>query len=202
VITSDRVGTASWFSAADGLLTLPVDDPADFARRAAEAIGDPAFIASGERAANRMRERFAPERVTERLLDVYERLMVSRRQRPATRIEGARGSAVLAFADELVADPSLLAAWGREFDAGDDVTLVIAAPGWSAEDVAGRLGPAVAAADLDGDEAADLLALPLSQDGALSLLSGCRAVLSRRPVAGLVTVAPESLSELRQTLAA
>ena len=50
---------------------------------------------------------------------------------PSHSIEGARARAVLAFADELVADPSLLAAWSAAFDGSDDITLVIYAPGWS-----------------------------------------------------------------------
>ena len=69
VITSDRVGTAGWFEPEHGLLALPSEDPAGFATRAAAAIADPVWMASGGRAAARMRELSDPECVTTRLLD-------------------------------------------------------------------------------------------------------------------------------------
>ena len=72
------------------------------------------------------------------------------RPRPA----GVRSFAAIAFAEEIVADPGLLAAYGREFSAGDDATLVIVAP-----DAADRLVEAVAAAGVDGEGSADLLAM-------------------------------------------
>ena len=171
VITSDRVGTASWIEPENGLLTLPVADPELFGRQAAEAIADPAWMATGPRAAARMREKFAPEIVTEQLLECYGRLMVRARRRAvpdrrrdrgdartswrrapaplsrlaqpvaAERLDGARAHAVLSFADELVDDPSLLAAWSETFTGADDITLVIYAPGWSPEDVGARPRP-------------------------------------------------------------
>ena len=53
------------------------------------------------------------------------------RQRPAPApLPGAREFAVLAFADELVERPELLAAYGERFGGADDATLVIYAPGW------------------------------------------------------------------------
>ena len=70
VITSDRVGTASWIEPENGLLALPVDDPARFGAQAAAAVADAAWMATGERAAATIRERFAPEVVTGRLLRV------------------------------------------------------------------------------------------------------------------------------------
>ncbi len=202
VITSDRVGTASWVASEDGLLTLPVDDVTAFAQRASAAIDDEAFMSSGPRAAARMREAFAPELVTDRLLECYRRLMVARGRpavvaprapaaaepasaapAPAQRagLDGARGHAALAFADELAADPGLLAAWGAVFDARDDVTLVIYGPNWTTERAERELGPVVAAAGLDGAEAADLLALATPADPALErrLASACAAVLTR-----------------------
>jgi glycosyltransferase involved in cell wall biosynthesis len=78
VITSDRVGTASWFGPQEGLLALPIDDPAEFASRASAAMADAQWMASGAVAAARMRERFAPELVTARLLDCYARLLADR----------------------------------------------------------------------------------------------------------------------------
>ena len=79
VITSDRVGTASWIEPEDGLLALPIDDPAEFAVAAAAAMADESWLATGARAAARMRTDFSPAVVTERLLDCYARLMAARR---------------------------------------------------------------------------------------------------------------------------
>ncbi len=231
VITSDQVGTSSWIEPENGLLALPIDDPAEFGARAAAAIADPEWMATGDRAAATIRERFAPEVVTRRLLDAYGRLMTQRGVDPlpapaeeiaaspeeiaaspeeiaqtasglaeivaeptSHTIEGARGRAVLAFADELVADPSLLAAWSAAFDGSDDVTLVIYAPDWSAERAGESLGPVVAQAGLDGDDAADLLALATPATVALeaSLARGASAVLTARaprpPFAALARV--------------
>jgi glycosyltransferase involved in cell wall biosynthesis len=70
------------------------------------------------------------------------------------RGDDVRAVAAVAFADELVAAPELLAAWGRAFSAADEVTLVIV----------GEAGPAlqqaVAAAGIEGEGSADLLAVP------------------------------------------
>jgi glycosyltransferase involved in cell wall biosynthesis len=195
VITSDKVGTASWIEPENGLLTLPIDDPAEFGRRAADAI-DSDWISTGDRAAARMREMFSPAVVTERLLDCYARLMATReRTAPAAgRIEGARGTAVLAFAGELIADPSLLRSWGESFSDSDDVTLVIHAPGWSEDEVAAKVGAAVAEAGLDGDTAPDLLAWTQPLSG------GADAVLSRNdppaPFADLPRVDEDSVPKL------
>ncbi len=122
-------------------------------------------------------------------------------------IDGARRTAVLAFADELIADPALLAGWGESFDGRDEVTLVIHAPDWTSEEAAAKLGPLVATAGLDGGDAADLLALasPASAETDARLAAGARAILSRRPVPapfdGLQTVGGDgSLTRLRATL--
>ena len=184
VITSDRVGTASWIEPENGLLALPIDDPAEFGARRLPRSPIPSGWPAATGPPRRIRERFAPEVVTGRLLDCYGRLMAERgvharrelveeieatpeeiadtarrlaeivAEPPSHRIEGARTRAVLAFADELVADPSLLAAWSAAFDGSDDVTLVIYAPDWSRSARATSLGPAVARAGLDSDDAA------------------------------------------------
>ncbi len=250
VITSDQVGTSSWIEPENGLLALPIDDPAQFGARAAAAIADPEWMATGERAAATIRERFAPEVVTRRLLDAYGRLMAQRgvdlppapapadeiaashaeitashaeitaspeevaqtasglaeivAELPSHSIEGARARAVLAFADELVADPSLLAAWSAAFDGSDDITLVIYAPGWSSERAGESLGPVVAQAGLDGDDAADLLALATPATVALeaSLARGASAVLTahapRPPFAALARVDGATVATLAQ----
>ena len=106
-------------------------------------------------------------------------------ERPAPApLAGTRGFAVLAFADELVERPELLAAYGARFGAADDATLVIYAPGWDDARVGGELPPVLAAAGI-GDDGADLLALPVESDPQheLQLARSVRAVLSARPAA-------------------
>jgi glycosyltransferase involved in cell wall biosynthesis len=203
VITSDRVGTASWLEADNGLLALPVDDPAHFGRQAAAALTDLTWMSSGARAAARIRELFSPVAVTERLLGCYDRLLAAR-TRPA--IDGARRAAVLAFADELLTDPSLLRAWARTFDGADEITLVIHVPSWSAEEVDLKLGPVVAQAGLDSDDAADLLAYTVDSSVAVEchLAAGVNAILSRHrrpaPFDQLPMVDETSLAALREDL--
>lgn len=63
--------------------------------------------------------------------------------------------AALAYADELVRDPELLAAYGRAFSGGDPATLVIELGGTSVD----ALLCAVAAAGMETDGSADLLAV-------------------------------------------
>ena len=244
VITSDRVGTASWIEPENGLLTLSVADPELFGRQAAEAIADEAWMATGPRAAARMREKFAPEVVTEQLLECYGRLMAERGVAPyrvpqaaaaeATetlvspdqlaenagalsrvavlmpthRLDGARGHAVLSFADELVDDPSLLAGWSSTFTGADDITLVIYAPGWSPEDVGARLDEIIEATGLDAEDAADLMAVAMAATPALEaqLAAGCGAILTacpvRAPFAALPAVVAPALAGLRAAVLA
>ena len=119
--------------------------------------------------------------------------------RTAPPIEGARGTAVLAFAGELIDDSALLRAWRDAFRADDNVTLVIHAPGWSDDEVAAKLGAAVAGAGLEGDDAADLLAWTLPLAGEPD------AVLSRHvapaPFAHLPRIGAEPGADLRALLA-
>ncbi|HEY6780048.1 MAG TPA: hypothetical protein VI111_03795, partial [Thermoleophilaceae bacterium] len=63
--------------------------------------------------------------------------------------------------------PAMLAAWGREFDGSDDVTLVIATPSAALAETAEALGELAASADLDGDDAADLLLHPCDDPASL-----------------------------------
>ncbi|MEA2404067.1 MAG: hypothetical protein QOE08_714 [Thermoleophilaceae bacterium] len=119
-----------------------------------------------------------------------------------------REVAVLAVAEEVVAAPSLLRAWSAAFDGGDPITLVIYAPGWSDEDVAAKLGPAVAEAGLDGDHSPDLLAVPgtLSSIDAHNLAGRCSAALGLtappEPFASLRRVDEHGVPELRDLLPA
>jgi hypothetical protein len=238
------VGTASWIEPENGLLTLSVADPELFGRQAAEAIADEAWMATGPGAAARMREKFAPEVVTEQLLECYGRLMAERGVAPyrvpqaaaaeATetlvspdqlaenagalsrvavlmpthRLDGARGHAVLSFADELVDDPSLLAGWSSTFTGADDITLVIYAPGWSPEDVGARLDEIIEATGLDAEDAADLMAVAMAATPALEaqLAAGCGAILTacpvRAPFAALPAVVAPALAGLRAAVLA
>jgi hypothetical protein len=80
--------------------------------------------------------------------------------RATAGLGAARGVTVLALAEDLLAGPALLEAWGRTFDGSDDVTLVIATPTAALEQTAAALGELAAAAQLDGEDAADLLLHP------------------------------------------
>ena len=108
-----------------------------------------------------------------------------KRRAPAP-LAGARSFACLAFADELTDAPELLAAYADAFSGRDDATLVIYAPDWSGEEVGARLGRAVAAAGLETDDGADLLAHAGARDPRVERLlgAGVEAVFSRRPPHG------------------
>jgi FkbM family methyltransferase len=96
---------------------------------------------------------------------------------------GCRRVAVLAFADEVGADPGLLAAWAGVFNGGDDITLVVHPGHCLADEVAPLLRAAVRAAAIDDDEAtAHILALaqrPLN-GYEVELVDGCVASYGRR----------------------
>jgi hypothetical protein len=111
-------------------------------------------------------------------------------ERTAARagLEDARAVAVLAFGDELVADPALLAAYGATVSGDDDATLVIVT-----DDPASLLD-AVADAGLDGDGSADLLAVEAAPPG-------LDAVLSRRAHSDLPRYDETSLGGLRTLIA-
>ncbi len=111
----------------------------------------------------------------------------------ADALEGARSAAVLALADEILATPALLQAWGDEFDGCDDVTLVIAVPSPALDQTAAALGELAAAAGLDGDDAADLLLHPC--DDLAGLADSVVAVYGSSGGFG-----PEDLGRLRAEL--
>ena len=95
------------------------------------------------------------------------------------RLDGARNFATLADASELSDRPELLAAYASAFSGADNATLVIRLG--SEPDALERLAAAVAAAGLEADDAADLLAVPAAGPAARSLaaLAPCvDAVLS------------------------
>ena len=93
---------------------------------------------------------------------------------PETRTVG-----VLAFADELLAEPALLEAYAAAVTDADDVTLVIHTPADDAVAVTEALGALAARTGLDAPDAADLL-LVSSGDEAGLLAAPIRFVYSRR----------------------
>jgi Glycosyl transferase family 2 len=106
-------------------------------------------------------------------------------------IPGVRSLAVLAFADELIADPRLLAVYGQSVGGSDDVTLVIQAATAAADEAASALGRVLDEAGLAGAESADMVLHPC--DDPASLASGLGAVYTRReleqPLAALPRLA-------------
>jgi hypothetical protein len=98
-----------------------------------------------------------------------------------------RGFLVLADAHELARRPELLSAYGSAFDGADDATLVAAlAPDDPSAAVAALTG-AVAAAGLDGEDAADIWAGCVGRDDPRVLVA--LAVLGEGP-AGLAPALP------------
>jgi len=136
--------------------------------------GDPAAArAKAAGARDELIARFGPEATARRVRELAEGALAgfgldsSRSDRSAARracaIDEARTVGVLAFGDELAARPELLRAYGERFGPGDDVTLVIYSPGGDSAELETRLFAAAAAAGLDGEDTADLLALPLGE---------------------------------------
>jgi len=105
---------------------------------------------------------------------------------------GRRRVTALAFAGELIADHTLLQAWGDAFDGRDDVTLLIHTPVADTD----RLVEAVTRAGLDREDGPDLLAAEVDAD-AMALVD---AVFSRSAPSGALVTAPhfdaESVGEL------
>lgn len=115
----------------------------------------------------------------------------TRLERAAERagLEEARAVAILGFAEELIAAPELLAAYRAAVSGDDDATLLIVT-----HDPA-PLVAAVAAAGLDNESSADLLAVPMAPPGV-------DAVLSRREHSGLPRFDETSVDALRALVAA
>jgi hypothetical protein len=116
-------------------------------------------------------------------------------------LHGVRGTAVLAFADELVECPDLLARYAQAFDGQDDVTLVIAVP--DEPSLVPRLEQAAAAAGLDTERSADLLAVPCRAPWEIVGLGARMLAIytAREPLRPLRRLTPfdqKSLGELRQ----
>lgn len=86
--------------------------------------------------------------------------LAARPRRAATDpLSGARRFVTLAFADELIADPDLLAAYGRHFDGSADATLAIDASALTPVAAEQALAGLVRDVGLDEDGTAHLLAV-------------------------------------------
>jgi hypothetical protein len=144
---------------------------------------------------------FTWERTAMATLDAYRWALADRRAE--RRIDGARRFATLAHADELLADPDLLRAYGEAFSADDDATLVIYAPNADPADIEGRLVELVGSVGMGEEGAADLLALPFPARAPdeSALAAGVDAVLSPNPpraaFAGVRHYDQTSIGELR-----
>jgi hypothetical protein len=88
----------------------------------------------------------------------------------------------LAFAEEIIADATLLQAWARAFDGRDDATLVIHT---LAEHVEGLVA-AVERVGLDGDDGPDLMAVEADP----ALIASVDAIFTRHAEAGAAFTAP------------
>lgn len=101
-------------------------------------------------------------------------------------LDGARRFAVVAFADEVEAEPALLRAYADAFAPEDDATLVLYAAGGEEAEVAARLGAALERAGLGTEEGPDMLALvlPAEPSSDRRVAAGADAVLTERPVDG------------------
>jgi hypothetical protein len=116
--------------------------------------------------------------------------------------EVARGFSVVALADEVSADPDLLAAYASRFGAADDATLVLYAPGGEEAAVVPALERAMTAAGLtDGGPDLLLVAPPAGPDAEAEVAGDALALLSRRepagPLAALPRFGPEDVGALR-----
>jgi hypothetical protein len=116
-----------------------------------------------------------------------------------------RTVAVLAFADELVARPALLAAFAEAFGAEADATLVVLAGEDSDDVLPDAMRDAGIAVGLGEDELPDLLLLPLGgldEETAERLAGEAHAVLTEReapgPLAGLPRFGAAEAAPLRR----
>jgi hypothetical protein len=160
--------STTWFNEIpdSGANFVKVDTSDEFERALQKQLGND-FI-----------DRDSWERIAERHVTDYRMLLG--RKRP---IEDARDFAVVAFADELIAEPELLAGWGRAFGGDDPVTLVIRAS--DADSAA--LASAVERVGLDSNSDADMLAM----DADLARLAeGATAVYTRRTLDGVFAEMP------------
>jgi GT2 family glycosyltransferase len=123
---------------------------------------------------------------------------------PELELGQLRGFVALAFADELIANPELLAAFADHFGPDDDVTLTIYAPDGNPAVVEQELVQAIKAAGVDDARCPDLLALatPGSPETELKLASSADAIFSNRepaaPFDRLLWCGASELDDLRE----
>ncbi len=105
------------------------------------------------------------------------------RRMPADPLAGARRFVTLAYADELVADPELLAAYGATFDSDADATLAIDASRLTPAAAAEALARLVSELGMDGSGTAHLIAVLGPIDVAMRerLPANVDALLTRVP---------------------
>lgn len=111
----------------------------------------------------------------------------------------ARNFVTLAYAEELVAEPQILAAFASEFDEQDDVTLAVAAIGMEDATVIRAVGEAARRVGLTINDLPDVMLV--TQGGAaarVELERRANAVLTRRPPRlEAPAFRPERVTELR-----
>jgi hypothetical protein len=101
-------------------------------------------------------------------------------------LDATRGFTVVAFADELLERPELLASYAERFGPDDDATLVVWGVGVEADVLLAMVQVAVEAAGVGDDRQPDILLLPLpgSPEVDRVLAERARAVLSEWPPVG------------------
>jgi hypothetical protein len=146
VITTSRSGVSERFTADEGLLALSLADEAGFAEAAADALlDDDWLLGAATRGPGRVRDVLSVERLGGELLDVYDEALRHSRPWKAAAAEAdalreasrhalahvqaapqldAEGTVTLAFADELMQRPDLLAAYAQAAVGGETSTLV------------------------------------------------------------------------------
>jgi hypothetical protein len=91
------------------------------------------------------------------------------------RLDPTRRFTTVAFADELVTRPELLAEYTRAVTAEDDATLVLCAPGVPAPELLAMAEAAIEASGIDADRLPDVLLAPLPGSPATERLLAERA---------------------------
>ena len=104
----------------------------------------------------------------------------------------AQGAMVLAYADELIEAPELLAAYAQAVSAADGAVLAIYAPDWEPAALAAALEGPIAAAGLDADGGPELVAyaIPRDADSELAIAHRLDAVLSASAPTGAFAALP------------
>jgi hypothetical protein len=107
-------------------------------------------------------------------------------------LDDTRSLAVLAFADELVANPMALAAYGAMFRENDDATLVIYAPDQFEAVAVARVMRALEAAGVSAEAGPDMLvlAVPRSEATERALAESVQAVYSHNAPTGPLASVP------------